>query len=295
MSAVPHAAIEQLLGKTLGRAASVVSERALGGGCIHAAVRLELSDGSMVFCKSNPRTGREIFEREAEGLRELARSRVIPVAQPIAVGQAGATAFLLIEWIPTGSRTATTWSDFGRDLAQLHHVARADRFGFAHDNHCGETPQSNRWHDEWIEFWRQERLEPQLRAAQEAGLLPRDRTIATFLDRLDRILAGADEDGPPSLIHGDLWSGNVLINEQGRAVLIDPAAYFAHREAEFGMIDWMGNFGDAFRRGYEEVWPLSPGSERRIACYRLYHELNHLNLFGGGYRSSCLSTIRSLL
>ncbi len=177
----------------------------------------------------------------------------------------------------------------------LHQARRSTRYGFEHDNYLGASAQKNGWHASWLEFWRENRLGAQLslwrrNAARGDELLTLGDRL---LERLGLYLDGIQE--PAVLLHGDLWPGNASADINGTPVIYDPASYYGHREAEFGMMRLFGGFGQRVEGAYEEVWPLEPGSDERIALYRLYHELNHLNLFGTGYYEQCVATMRELL
>ncbi len=204
--------------------------------------------------------------------------------------------FLVLEAIDTGRRGEGFFETFGRRFAELHRKATGERFGFERDNYIGSTPQPNRWSDDWCEFWRRQRLGFQLDLARRRGLSDRtlDRLGDALLERLDELIGEPAE--PPTLLHGDLWggNGNYMVDEEGAPVLIDPAAYFGRREADLAMTRLFGGFDARFYAAYEEVWPLSPGAETRLDVYKLYHLLNHLNLFGGGYRSSSIDVLRRL-
>ena len=281
----------------LGRSSS------LSGGSINDARLLELEDGRRFFVKSQPGGGSDVFEREAEGLEALRRATAsidgLYVPAVIGHGEADGRSFLVLEAIETGRGSASLHVDFGRALADMHRVethwdSAIERYGFAHDNYLGATPQPNAWNDDWVDFWRQHRLGDQLERARRAGLADRilDRLGDRLLDRLAEFLPSQPE---ASLLHGDLWSGNYLVDARGRAVLIDPAAYYGHREAEIAMTRLFGGFPSDFERGYQEAWPFEPGSGERLLIYELHHLLNHLNLFGRGYLGSCHSHLQQLV
>ena len=207
-------------------------------------------------------------------------------------------AFLVMEAIGTGEPRPGFSAAFGRGFARLHAAnrdapdGRVERYGFAHDNHIGATPQPNPWTGDWVDFFRRHRLGHQLDLAREKGLSDPelDRLSDRLLDRLDELIGEPEE--PPCLLHGDLWSGNTMVGEDGEPVIIDPAAYYGRREADLAMTQLFGGFDRRFYAAYEEVWPLAPGSADRLEIYELYHLLNHLNLFGGGYREGCVAIMR---
>jgi fructosamine-3-kinase len=200
--------------------------------------------------------------------------------------------FLLMECIETGRPAGGFFEAFGRALALLHREARGARYGFERDNYIGATEQPNDWNDDWTAFWREQRLGYQLALARRQGLSDGAmiRHGDRLLERLDTLIGEPAE--PPSLLHGDLWGGNYLVDERGGPVLIDPAAYYGRREADLAMTHLFGGFDARFHRAYEEVWPLEEGAAERLEIYKLYHLLNHLNLFGGSYYGGCMAILR---
>jgi fructosamine-3-kinase len=194
----------------------------------------------------------------------------------------GGPAWLALEWLERGPRGADFGERVGRGLAALHRVGTGG-WGWEEDNFIGSLPQENRTAPSWAEFWRERRLEPQLRRARDVGRMPGSAAQWDALfARLPDALAPAEADGP-SLLHGDLWSGNVLAAADGPA-LIDPAVYRGHREADLAMADLFGGFDARFQAAYREAWPLAPGYEReRRPIYQLYYVMVHVNLFGGSY------------
>jgi len=262
----------------------------LTGGDIHRAAVLSFADGRRFFLKYN--TGpacAEMFRTEALGLALLGASRVIAVPKVQTHGQAGDYAFLLLEYITPGQRNRLFWQEFGAGLAALHGATSA-QFGFAHDNFIGSLPQSNRRCDTWPEFYTEARLLPQMQLARKNELL--DASDAKRLENLCKKLASICPEEPPALTHGDLWSGNFLCNSEGKPVLIDPAASFAHRETDLAMSRLFGGFDPVFYQSYEQSWPLAPGFEDRLEVCQLYYLLVHVNLFGGGYVDSVRKILR---
>jgi protein-ribulosamine 3-kinase len=211
----------------------------------------------------------------------------------IAVGadEPGSPSFLVLEHLSAGRRRADFDEALGRGIAELHR-ATADHFGFHTDNYCGATPQPNPWTPQWIEFYGVSRLGYQLRLATDAT-----RLSSTETQRIESLITRLGEwiDEPangPSLIHGDLWSGNLHADAGGGPALIDPAAHYAHREAELGMMTLFGGFSGRVFAAYDEAFPLEPGWRDRNRLYQLYHLLNHLNLFGGGYHGQVMGVVR---
>ncbi|MBI1292355.1 phosphotransferase [bacterium] len=278
---------------TLGGAAgAVTSIKPLSGGCINAAWRITTVDGAF-FLKTNPHCPDDMFEREFEGLEAIANVGIIRTPRPIAWGKSedGQPAFLLTELIEKGPRVWNFSETFGGQFAQFHRAAVGERFGFAHDNYLGSTPQPNAWADNWTEFFREQRLVHQLGLAEANGYRGELQRLGHRLaDSLERWIDEPEE--PPTLLHGDLWSGNYLCTDDGDPCLIDPACYYGRREADLAMAQLFGGFDQRFYDAYEEEWPLEEGARARIDLYKLYHLLNHLNLFGGTYLSGCLEGLR---
>jgi fructosamine-3-kinase len=278
------------IGRALSRAGydvQVSRFESVAGGSINRAAIVHTTGGTF-FVKGNSRPIPDQFEREVEGLAALAAADSgLVVPAPIA----WEATFLVLEHVPSGRQAADYDEQMGRGLAALHATRALDgkppRFGFEHDNYCGATPQPNPWESEWIPFYREHRLRHMVElAAADRGWSSGDRaTFDRLLDRLDDLLVG----GEPALIHGDLWSGNAHVGPNGEASIIDPAAYFGHREAELGMMSLFGGFARRVWDAYDEAMPLEPGWRERLPLYELYHVLNHYVLFGGGYGSKAVS------
>jgi fructosamine-3-kinase len=194
-------------------------------------------------------------------------------------------------YLDSGRRVTGFDEELGRGLAELHRSTDPRGFGFEADTYCGTTLQPNAWAPDWIAFYRDRRLAYQIELAGETRGFDAAamRDFDALLERLDEFL---DASQPPSLIHGDLWSGNLHVGPDGHPGLIDPAAYFAHREAELGMMRLFGGFSQRVYDAYVEAWPLAAGWRDRLELYELYHVLNHYNLFGGGYGSQAVSIAR---
>jgi fructosamine-3-kinase len=255
---------------------------------------MTLSNGQRVFIKRNSASGADMFRQEAAGLEALAAVAEGPrIPDVYAGGTDGPFAFLIMEYLEASSRRDDFWEDFGRSLAALHRDGRSEACGFREDNYIGSSPQPNKPIEDWIDFFRIRRLEFQLKMARDRGAADASlsRLVTSLMDKLDRYLIPCDEGGP-SLLHGDLWSGNYIGGPDGRACIIDPAVSYGHREADLAMTELFGGYDRAFYRAYNEAWPLEPDYRDRCDLYNLYHMLNHLNLFGGSYAGSVLSIAR---
>ena len=267
-------------------------QRLAGGGGFATCERWESGSGP-VFVKVADRERLPLLEAEAAGLRELADAAALRVPGVLAVGLAGSQAFLALEWIEFRAATSRTEARLGGLLAAQHRVT-APRFGWHHDNTIGATAQSNAWTDDWPRFFADRRLGFQLDLAAQHGhsgrLIERGHRLC---EQLDVLLRGHRP--LPSLLHGDLWGGNWAADESGKPVVFDPAVYFGDREADLAMTRLFGGFGRAFYDAYESAWPLAAGATLRFDLYNLYHVLNHLNLFGGGYRGQAEALIDRLL
>ena len=278
---------------TVGGAVEIAGSRAVGGGSINRSGIVELTDGRRYFVKSHPSPPPYFFECECQGLEALDAAGTLRTPKVIAVAEPPREArFLVLEEIVPGREKKGFHEDFGRRLAELHRASTTERFGFERDNYIGATPQTNRWSDDWCDFWRTRRLGYQLDLARRQGRSDPtlDRLGEELLDRLEELIGEPVE--PPCLLHGDLWSGNYMVDAEGEPVLVDPAVYYGRREADLAMTQLFGGFDPRFYAAYEEVWPLAPGAEERLEIYKLYHLLNHLNLFGGGYLTSCVNVLR---
>ena len=286
------AALEREIAALTGSACARTPARRIAGGSINTCYYWP-GDALPMFVKVGPQAAQAAFAAEAEGLRELQAARALRVPQVLASGLADTAAFLALEWVEPGSADAACEHRLGEGLAALHAVT-APRYGFRHDNVIGRTPQANEWSANWIEFFRERRLRPQLALGERQGFPRRlGARGARLLEALPVLLAGHRPGA--SLLHGDLWGGNWLASTAGEPVLFDPAVYYGDRETDLAMTRLFGGFGPAFYRAYESAAPLPAGAALRAELYNLYHVLNHANLFGGGYAAQAQSLIDRLL
>jgi protein-ribulosamine 3-kinase len=280
--------VSSMLTAILEKPVRYLSATAMGGGSINEACSISTSAGNY-FLKYNfkaryPR----MFAREAQGLETLRGSGTLAIPGVLGHAEAGQYAFLLLELIIPGSKSPHFWDDFAQGLAALHRHT-ADHFGLDHDNYMGSLSQRNRFHSDWYRFFVEERLEPQIKSGLDSGAIPPE--MVRHFERLYTALPGIVPPEPPSLIHGDLWSGNFIINQSGKACLIDPAVSFGHRESDIAMTKLFGGFPSEFYAAYNHSFPLTRGWENRIDLLNLYPLLIHVNLFGGGYLGQVMRTL----
>jgi protein-ribulosamine 3-kinase len=264
----------------------------VGGGCIHEAARVSTTGGDF-FVKWNHDCAADVFLSEAAGLRELRAAGselVVPEVFAASPPDGETPAFIVMEYLPrqpeSGALHGTT---LGRGLAAVHRC-QGDAFGFAVATYCGATRQENAGCSSWVEFYGERRILPLVKMLEGAGRFgaAERRVFDRLRERLPELLP---QGPPPSLIHGDLWSGNVMATARGPAVF-DPACAYGDREMEFGITTLFGGFAPEFFAAYEEAWPLPAGWRDRNPLYQLYHLLNHSVIFAGGYGPQALSIAR---
>lgn len=292
MSQTLFPSLEAAVAGCFGRGVTITRSTALSGGDINEARRLSLSSGEEVFVKSNTAANRAFFAAEEQGLRAIAATHTIRTPAVLGRGVDERRSFLLLELVRSGPRDRRFWERFGQQLAAMHRAdtsALVPGFGFPADNFIGASPQYNSPRERWTDFFRDCRLAPQIARAERWF---DNRTLERFQRLLSRLETLLPEPEAPALLHGDLWSGNFLTGPDGQAWLIDPAVYVGHPEADLAMTELFGGFAPAFYAAYREANPLAPGYAQRRDLYNLYHLLNHLNLFGGGYLGAVLETLR---
>lgn len=227
---------------------------------------------------------------EADGLQALAQVKSLVVPEVLAVDGCGATSFLVLGELTLGAKA--DWRALGRALADLHQLTWS-QYGWPQDNFIGSSRQRNMYHSRWSTFWWQRRLLPQLELTYNNGFGSELKRHVQSLQRAsDELLQHHRFE--PALVHGDLWGGNVGFVDGSRPTIFDPACYYGDREVDLAMSRLFGGFGEDFYGAYEAAWPLPAGHEQRATLYNLYHLLNHLNLFGGGYLPQCLQSIQQL-
>jgi fructosamine-3-kinase len=254
------------------------------GGDINDAYEATLADGRLVFVKTHDEADPRMFACEARGLDWLREAAAIRIPRVMAYGQDD-VGFLVLERIASAARAADYDERLGRELAALHSAVPNGRFGFHESNFIGNLTQDNTFAEDWPEFYVTRRLEPLVRAAVDRGIAP-----ASWQRGFARLFAMMDDlTGPPepaARLHGDLWSGNVMVDDQGAPCLIDPAVYAGHREVDLAMLRLFGGLGGRTLAAYHEAAPLAEDHAARVALYQLYPLLVHVNLFGGSYVTS---------
>jgi len=275
--------LENVIGQREGLPVKTGKVKPLGGGSINDACMVEIG-GKPYFVKWNSRQRYPgMFEAEADGLKLLASAGEIRIPEVVSSGEAGDAAYLMLEYIVPGRPLAHSWTAFGNRLAALHRHTQS-AFGLGSDNYIGSLPQRNGLHyQSWAGFFVECRLRPQLIQAWQSGRIP-----ISMMKQSEKLFGRMDQlfpQEPPSLLHGDLWSGNYLFDNEAKAVLIDPAVYYGHREMDLAMSRLFGGFDPQFYHAYHEAWPLEKGWQERVDLCNLYPLLVHVNLFGGAYAS----------
>jgi len=270
----------------------IKSTSSVSGGCIADSRKLQLESGKVYFLKQLRVSSAGAFDAEERGLEELRNSGAVNVPEVVCKGPD----FLLLQWIESGySRSSSSMEMLGRQFAELHRF-RGKKFGFSEDNLIGDSTQSNKPSNEgglnWSVFYAENRLEFQTRLAVKNGYATPElrNMMENLIKKFPELISGTEEE--PSLLHGDLWSGNYLIDGRGIPWLIDPAVYYGHREADLAMTSLFGGFSNSFYSAYKSAYPIAPGYAEREPLYQLYHLLNHLNLFGTGYYGQVISILR---
>lgn len=289
-------ALAKAIGAATGKPFRLQSQEPVAGGCIHAALHLWGDGGggsAEYFAKVNEAARAPMFKAEAEGLAALRDAGAVSVPAVVTQGDDGERAWLVLDWRELSGLDPAAGARLGAAMAVLHRLPHP-RFGWASDNFIGSSPQPNGWYDDWLSFWRQRRMMPQLRYAAK------NRLPSRMIDRGERLAADCEaffsgHRPDRSLLHGDLWNGNAARLPDGEPVLFDPAVYVGDRETDVAMTELFGGFPPDFGSAYREAWPLPDGYRVRRNFYNLYHLLNHANLLAGDYVRQAEHSIERLL
>ncbi|WP_158858981.1 fructosamine kinase family protein [Lunatibacter salilacus] len=283
----PSLLYERILFETFGKQIPLNGAQLIAAGNMNQAVCLETAGGNY-FLKTNHLEESDVFLKEKQGLELLQKNTSLHIPAIINWGRMEDTNYLLLEWIPAGPPKKRYWQKLADGLAELH-IATQQSFGWDAANYISILPQNNTPTTNWETFYIQERLEPMLQRAYFHQLI--DEGFMKKFRLLYPKIEGIFPKEKPALLHGDLWSGNVLVNASGSPSLIDPAVYFGHREMDIAFSKLFGGFAASFYETYQEVFPMEPGFEARKELYNLYPLLVHLNLFGTGYLAGIKRTI----
>ncbi len=284
--------ITQHIVETIRQPFEIENITTLSGGCINQAFCIS-GAGQCFFVKINQADRLSMFAAEAAGLNEIGQSHTLRVPKPICWNQNAQYAWLVLEHLDLKHHNASNAHELGTRLAAMHQV-QAQQFGWKRDNTIGSTPQINTPTSDWLSFWRTHRLGYQLELAKHNGHHGKLQTLGEHLiEDCDQLFTHYQP--TPSLLHGDLWSGNFSYDDTGQPVVFDPAAYYGDRETDIAMTELFGGFPERFYSVYQHEYPLDSGYNTRKILYNLYHILNHLNLFGGGYRHQAEQMMNCLL
>ena len=300
MGKTVYGSVEECIKEYFGSSAVITGRSYVGGGDINEAGLLTLSGGETVFMKSNTIAKKDFFRAEQQGLAAIADTGAVRTPKLLGRGvdETVGISFLLLEYVKGMPQMPDFWGDFGHALATMHLAGTSafthsdggsGAYGFYEDNYIGATKQINTPKDSWVEFFITCRLEPQFDMAGRYFDKQEKKRIADFLEKIHAYISEPER---PSLLHGDLWSGNYIVGNDRRAWLIDPAVYVGHFEADLAMTELFGGFSRRFYEAYSEVNPIDPSYKDRKPVYNLYHLLNHLNLFGPAYLGGVLDTVR---
>jgi fructosamine-3-kinase len=268
----------------------LTSKSSLSGGCINQCSQLEGHNSSSFFLKQNRKSFLPFFEAEALALEEIKNTDSVRVPEVITFGVTDDSAFLVLEFIHEGMSNHKGQKELGIHLANLHKIKKP-YYGWNRDNCIGATPQPNPSTQDWVSFYRDSRLLHQFDLAHKKSVIFDGEE--TLINNLEFFFH--DYSPHPSLLHGDLWGGNTGYTQEGAPFIFDPASYYGDRETDLAFTYMFGGFNSSFYQGYEETFPLHSGFSIRKILYNLYHELNHFNLFGGGYADSAQSSINQLI
>ena len=282
------------LSQAIGRECRYASHRPVSGGCINQAYMMSCRDGSDFFVKLNDANAQAMFDAELSGLQTMHDSHSIRVPQAYCSGSNKRHAYIVMQALKLGHATDASMRKFGESLAAMHRCTEQQgRFGWDRDNTIGSTEQKNRWHNDWVSFWRDNRLGFQLKLAADNGYRGQlQQDGEKLLTLLPALFNGSPA---PSMLHGDLWSGNYAVCDDGEAVIFDPAFYYGDRESDIAMTELFGGFPANFYAAYNDSFPLPEEYSIRKTLYNSYHIINHLNLFGSSYLRQAESMMQRLL
>ncbi|HEX6889727.1 MAG TPA: fructosamine kinase family protein [Chryseolinea sp.] len=263
-----------------------------GGGCINQGGKLKTDAGTFFLKWNSAKRFPSMFRAEAKGLTLLKTTEAIEIPAVITVGEDDDFQYILLDFIEQGPQAQFYWKHLGSRLATLHKTTNTE-FGLDHENYIGSLQQFNTTSQSWIDFFIHQRLNVQVKRAVDSGLAGGQmmKAFETLYPKLTSLLS----EEKPALLHGDLWSGNIITSSKGEPCLIDPAVYFGCREVDLAMTRLFGSFPTEFYNAYHQTYPLLPDYEDRFDLYNLYPLLVHLNLFGIQYKSAIMGILNRFI
>ncbi|BAP85716.1 aminoglycoside phosphotransferase [Paucilactobacillus hokkaidonensis JCM 18461] len=259
---------------------NIKQSRPVSGGDINDAYQIITEDQTKYFLKVQPQHSKSYFDHEAAGLKLI--GQVIMTPKPIAQGEINGDAYLLLNWIDDGSGSQ---HDLGVAVATMHQQHQT-KFGFDHNHQSGNILKNNHWQSSWSTFYTEQRLDVLVEAANQNHVWNTWRQTHFDQMRLTFVNYYRNHEVIPSLLHGDLWSGNYMFSTDGTPILIDPDVFYGDRELDLAMTTIFGGFNDQFYQAYQDIYPLASGFEERLPWYQFYYLCMHLNLFGETYGGS---------
>lgn len=266
----------------------ITSYKPISGGDTNKSYVLQSEEGNFFMKTNSTKEFPGMLREEAKGLKSIEETHTLRTPKIIKIDDSGNEQYLILELISKGEANEEIWENFGKSLASMHKIPQPF-FGFSSDNYVGRLPQKNTKASTWGEFYAQYHLQPLIKKLTDMNALTNQevRAAENFYQQIDDIFPKET----PSLVHGDLWSGNFLISDTGDPVVLDPAVYYGHREMDLGMTRLFGGFSVDFYEGYNSKYPLEKGWEVRIPYTQLYPLLVHSILFGNYY----LDEVKSIL
>lgn len=283
--------IIQHIEQITGQAFALAQQKSIGGGCISSAFLLSGDDGRQFFVKTSETGQQAMFSAEARGLQEIASSNTVTVPHPVCFGENESQSYIVLQYLNMCGKANQRL--LGEQLAAMHNIT-AKQFGWHINNTIGDTFQGNMWADNWLNFWSKQRLGFQLQLAAQNGYGGKLQSLGEKL-LLEMPLLFTGREIKPSMLHGDLWGGNVAGLSDGTPVIFDPAFYYGDREVELAMSYLFGGFSADFYVSYQNIYPLDDGFAVRKTFYNVYHIINHLNIFAGTYYDQAVAMLEQLL
>lgn len=278
-----NSVVAEYLTKHSGKIVSVKKTSSISGGCINDAGKIETNIGAFFVKWNNASMFPKMFETEAKGLKLLKQANCVNIPEVIGYGETDNISWIILEYIEPAAPGKNFWEEFAISLANQHRV-QSEYYGLDYNNYIGSLPQYNEQKDNWIEFFISQRLEKQIKLARDKNII--NTNIIKKFANLKHFLFEFFPKEEPSLLHGDLWGGNYMVNSKGQACIFDPAVYFGHRIMDIGMSKLFGGFPAEFYDAYNNEYPLGKSWESSIPIANLYPLMVHVNLFGGSYLNS---------